>query len=245
MLRSKIVSVVNTCARHGWSVVVIAAILTVLCGYYSARNFSIDTNVNKLISNDLDWRKNELALDAAFPYRHEIIVAVVEAPTSELASQATAELIEKLATHTKVFKSVTEPAGGAVFSKNALLFASLDQTPAFTSQFAQARPLIQVLVSDQNWRGLVQGLSLALAGVQRNMYTLDLMARPLTMFASTIEDSIAGRPASFSWRELAAGKPPAPGDLRRILEIRPVLDFAALEPGAAATKVIRQTVSDL
>ena len=54
----------------------------------------------------------------------------------------------------------------------------------FTSQFSQARPLIQVLVSDQNWRGLVQSLTLALAGVQRNMYTLDAMARPLTMFAS-------------------------------------------------------------
>jgi hopanoid biosynthesis associated RND transporter like protein HpnN len=102
-----------------------------------------------------------------------------------------------------------------------------------------------VLVTDQNWRGLVQSLTLALAGVQRNMYTLDAMARPLTMFASTIEDAIAGRPASFSWRELAAGKPPSPGDLRRILEIRPVLDFAALEPGAAATKAIRQAVSDL
>jgi uncharacterized protein len=245
MLRSKIVSVVNICANHGWPVVIIAAILAVLCGYYSAINFSIDTNVNKLISRDLDWRRNELTLDAAFPYRHEIIVAVVEAPTSELASQATAELIEKLATQTKVFKSVTEPAGGAFFSKNALLFASLDQTTAFTSQFAQSRPLIQVLVSDQNWRGLVQGLSLALAGIQRNMYTLDAMARPLTMFASTIEDAIAARPASFSWRELAAGKSPAPSDLRRIIEIRPVLDFAALEPGEAATKAIRQTVSDL
>src|SRR4030095_15778165 len=88
MLRSKIVSVVNTCARHGWVVVVIATILAVLCGYYSAKNFSIDTNVNKLISSELDWRKNELALDAAFPYRHEIIVAVVEAPRSEARSPA-------------------------------------------------------------------------------------------------------------------------------------------------------------
>src|SRR2546429_9525620 len=115
MLRTKIVSVVNICASHGWPIVVIAAILAVLCGYYTAVNFSIDTNVNKVISSELDWRKNELALDAAFPYRHEIIVAVVEAPTSELASQATAELIEKLATHAKGFKPVTEPAGGACF----------------------------------------------------------------------------------------------------------------------------------
>src|SRR5215831_3328178 len=232
MLRSKIVSVVNICASHGRAIVAIAAILSVLCAYYSVLHFSIDTNVNKLISRDLDWRKNELELNRAFPYRNETIVAVVEAPTSELASQATAELVEHLSTRTSVFTSVREPAGGPFFSKNALLFASSDQTAAFTSQFSRARPLIQAL-------------TLALAGVQRNMYTLDAMANPLTMFASTIEDAIAGRPASFSWRELAAGKPPEERELRRIVEIRPVLDFAALEPGAAATRVIRQVVSDL
>jgi hopanoid biosynthesis associated RND transporter like protein HpnN len=208
-------------------------------------HFSIDTNVNKLISRDLDWRRNELELNRAFPYRNETIVAVVDAPTSELASQATAELVEQLSTRTSVFTSVREPAGGPFFSKNALLFASADQTAAFTSQFSRSRPLIQVLVTDQNWRGLVQALTLALAGVQRNMYTLDAMANPLTMFASTIEEATAGRPASFSWRELAAGKPAEERELRRIIEIRPVLDFAALEPGAAATRVIRQVVSDL
>src|SRR5215813_10700826 len=110
MLRSKIVSVVNICASHGWTIVAIAAILSVLCAYYSVIHFSIDTNVNKLISRDLDWRKNELELNRAFPYRNETIVAVVEAPTSELASQATAELVEHLSTRTSVFTSVRKAA---------------------------------------------------------------------------------------------------------------------------------------
>ncbi len=245
MLKSKIVAVVNICTRHGWPVVIVFAILTVLSSYYSAKNFSIDTNVNKLISPDLDWRKQELAVSAAFPHRNETIVAVVDAPTSELASQATSELVERLATQTNLFTLVREPAGGAFFSKNALLFASTEQVTSYTSQFSRAAPLIQVLVSDQNWRGLVQSLTFALAGVQRNMYTLDAMTRPLTMFASAIEDAIAGRPANFSWRELAAGKASDPHELRRIIEIRPVLDFAALEPGEKATKAIRQVVSDL
>jgi hopanoid biosynthesis associated RND transporter like protein HpnN len=56
---------------------------------------------------------------------------------------------------------------------------------------------------------------------------------------------IAGRPASFSWRELVARKAPDPSDLRRIVEIKPVLDYAALEPGEAATKAIRQAAADL
>lgn len=245
MLKSKIVAAVNICTRHPWPVIIVAVILTVLCGYYSVHKFSIDTNINKLISHDLDWRRQELAVDAAFPHRNETIVAVVEAPTSELASQATSELVERLATQTTHFTSVREPAGGPFFSKNALLFASTGQVATYTSQFARAQPLIQVLVSDQNWRGLVQSLTFALAGLQRNMYTLDAMTRPLTMFASAIEDVIAGRSANFSWRELAAGQAPKPRELRHVVEIWPVLDFAALEPGEAATEAIRRTVSEL
>jgi hypothetical protein len=65
------------------------------------------------------------------------------------------------------------------------------------------------------------------------------------MFATTFEDVMAGRPASFSWRELIARKAPEPSELRRIIEIKPVLDFTALEPGSAATKAIRQAVADL
>ena len=245
MLKSKIVSIVNICTRHVWPIVALAALLTVFCAYYSARNFSIDTDVNKLISPDLDWRKRELAVDAAFPHRHETILAVIEAPTSELATQATSELIEGLSTQTAAFTSVREPAGGAFFSKNALLFLDTEQVGAYTQEFARSQALLQVLVSDQNWRGLVQALSFGLAGIQRNMYTLDNMTRPLTMFASTLEDVIAGRPASFSWRELVARKAPDPSDLRRIVEIVPTLDYGALEPGAAGTKAIRQTVDDL
>src|SRR5262245_61078944 len=245
MLRRKIAAIVNICTRRPWPVVALAALLTIFCSYYSVRNFTINTDVNKLISPDLDWRKRELAVDMAFPHRNETILAVVEAPSSELASQATAELVEKLSTRKDVFTSVREPTGGEFFRKNALLFLSTEEVGAHTQQFARAQPLIQVLVSDQNWRGLVQGLTFVLAGVQRNMFTLDDTARTLNSFAATIEDAIAGRFASFSWRELASGKKPEAADLRRIIEIKPVLDYAALEPGEAATKAIRQIASDL
>src|SRR5262249_27099399 len=135
--------------------------------------------------------------------------------------------------------------GGPFFNQNALLFADKDQVSGATTEFSRSQALIQVLVSDQNWRGLVQALTFALAGIQRNMYTLDQMTRPLTMFASTLEDAIAGKPASFSWRELVARKDPDTRDLRRIVEIIPVLNFNALEPGEAATKAIRKSVDDL
>jgi hypothetical protein len=41
------------------------------------------------------------------------------------------------------------------------------------------------------------------------------------------------------------GQDPAPGDLRRFIEIRPVLDYGALQPGHRATLAIRQAAADL
>src|SRR5262249_37692425 len=67
----------------------------------------------------------------------------------------------------------------------------------------------------------------------------------MTMAANTVEDVLAGRPANFSWRVLASGKPPQPRDLRRFLQVESVLDFSALEPGRAATDAIAKIASDL
>ena len=245
MLKSKIVSVVNICSSHARTVIILSILLTVLTGLYSSHNFLINTDINKLISPDLPWRQRELAVDKAFPHRNETILVVVEAPTSELATQATALLVDRLSQQADRFPMMRELGGSDFFAKSALLFLPTEQVSGIATQFSQAQPLIRVLVSDANWRGLIQALTFALAGIQRNMYTLDEMTRPLTMFSTTIEDAIAGRPASFSWRELAARRASEPSELRRVIEIKPVLDYAALEPGEVATRSIRQAVADL
>ena len=46
--------------RHVWGIIILALILAAVSGAYTIRHFSIDTNVNNLISRDLPWRKQEL-----------------------------------------------------------------------------------------------------------------------------------------------------------------------------------------
>jgi hopanoid biosynthesis associated RND transporter like protein HpnN len=245
MFRSRIASIVTASTRHPWLVIAIAALLTVVTSAYSAHNFSINTDVNKLIAQDIPWRQREHAVDKAFPGRHQRILAVVEAPTSELATQATDSLVEKLKSQPNMFPSVREPGGSDFFVRNALLFLPTEGLQNTVTQYTQSQALIQVLVSDPSWRGLSQALSYALTGMQRKLYTLDQMTRPLTMFAAPLEKVVAGEPATFSWRELVARKDPAPSDLRRVVEIKPVLDYESLEPGEAATNQIRKDVADL
>jgi uncharacterized protein len=245
MLRSKIVSIVDICTRFPWAIIAIAAILTIVTAFYSVRNFSINTNVNRLISQDLDWRQRELAVDRSFPHRNDTTLVVVEAPTSELATEANLALLKRLQEQPALFQSVQSLNESEFFQRNALLFASTEEVQRFATQFAQAQALFQVLNTDPTLRGLVQGLTFGLAGLQRKMYTLGDMTRVHSMFATTLEDVVAGRPASFSWRELVNRKPPTPSDLRRFILIKPVLDFTQLEPGSVATRAIRRAVSDL
>jgi hopanoid biosynthesis associated RND transporter like protein HpnN len=245
MQKAQLAALVNICTRHAWTVIVIAILIAAVSAVYAGRNFAINTNVNELISHDLPWRQRELAFSQAFQGKDEKILAVVDAPTSELASAAAKALAARLSQSPDLFASVEELSESAFFARNGILFLATDQVSAGLGGLSESQPLLQVLVADPSLRGLVQTLSFSLGGIGAGRFTLDDMQRPLNMFAKPFEDVLAGQPASFSWRELVNNKPPAPGDLRRFIQILPVLDYGALEPGKKATDAIRRAAADL
>ncbi|HEY1365073.1 MAG TPA: MMPL family transporter, partial [Xanthobacteraceae bacterium] len=219
--------------------------LTLGSGVYAARHFAINTNIENLISSDLPWRQRELALERAFPQRTDLILAVVQAPTPELAQAASRALTERLRTQEALFRRVRQPGGSDFFRQNALLFASIDDVRETTDGLTQVQPFIEQLAGDPSLRGLSQALSAGLMGVQYGQLTLDGMARVMSAGTGAIEDLLAERPARFSWRELLSGEDAKPSDLRQFIEIQPVLDFSVIEPGKGATDAIREAAADL
>ena len=95
MLTSIVVSIVKACTRFATLTVVLGLILAVGSGYYTARHFAINTDINTLISDKMDWRQRDVQFDKAFD-RDSTILAVVEAPTPELTGAAAAALEAKL-----------------------------------------------------------------------------------------------------------------------------------------------------
>ena len=67
------------------------------------------------------------------------VLAVVDAPSSELATQATAALVEKLSGQNDLFHSVTRTRGGQFFRKNGLLFLPTQQVVETTRSSANPR----------------------------------------------------------------------------------------------------------
>src|SRR5262249_52699091 len=190
-------------------------------------------------------REREMECGGASPQREGPSCGVAAAPPAERGRLAGGALARKLAADPRRFTSVNEPGASPRFTRNGLLFLPTETVDKITGGLAQAQPLVRVLASDPSLRGLTQVLSFGLMGVQTDRLKLDDMTRPLTLRADALEDVLAGRPASFSWQGLMRGQDPDPGDLRRFIEIRPVLDYGALEPGHRATAAIRQAAADL
>ena len=96
MLASAVTLIVRVCARVPWLIIVLGLAAAAASAVYSARHFAINTDVNKLISPDLDWRKRELEFETLFPGHFGSTLVVVDAPTAELAAQASADLTRRL-----------------------------------------------------------------------------------------------------------------------------------------------------
>ena len=244
VLTSLVVSIVRACTRFAPLTMLVGLVLAGAAGVYTAHHFAINTDINKLISSNLDWRQRDQQFEKAFDRDHTIL-AVVEAPTPELTSSAAAALEQKLKGDTGNFSSVQALGSGEFFEKNGLLFLPVDQVRQTTSQFESAAPLIEIMAGDPSIRGLTGALETGLAGVRRGQVTLDGTARPFTEIAQTVEEVLDKGDATFSWRQLMSEKPLTDADRRAFIEFKPVLDYQSLQPGKGASDAIRQAAADL
>src|SRR5262245_13284157 len=128
MLQRAIVTIVDFCTRYAAHIIGVGVLLGLATAVYAAHHFAIDADVNKLISKELPWRQREVAFEKSFPPKEETILAVIDAPTSELATQVTAALIQKLSDQKDHFRSILEAGGGPFFQKNGLLFLDRKST---------------------------------------------------------------------------------------------------------------------
>ena len=245
MIKSIIKTTIEKCTRWPWLVLAVSLVLAGLAGLYTVKHFAITTDISKLISPSLSWRQRELAFNKAFPQGTHIILAVIDAPTSEAASKATLSLSKALESRKDLFGAVDPVSETPFFAHSAFLFAPVDQVAAITGRLGDAAPLIGQMAGDPSLRGLSRALQFGVMGIAGEGGSLDALAPVLNKASSTIDDVLADKPPAFSWRAALTGQPPSSTDTRRFIVIHPVLNFAALEPGKQASDALRQMAADL
>ena len=222
-----------------------ALVLAAACSIYAIDNFRLNSDINALLPTNVEWRRHELAFESAFR-RFNLLEAVVEAPTPELAGAATSEFAHTLEVDKARFESVANVGESSFFRRHGLLFLSAEELNRTAAGLIEGEPIIHDIATDRSLRGLVAGLEDALLGLQSNRLKLDDFARPLNMVPDALENVLAGRPSSFSWRMLTEGEAAAsPNELRGFVEINPVLDFNSVEPGQEAEAAIHRLAAPI
>ncbi|MES2255064.1 MAG: MMPL family transporter [Pseudomonadota bacterium] len=237
--------IVAFCCRWPALVTLAAVIATVAAGGFTSAHFAMNTDSQKLISAEVDWRKREIQFDRLFPQQSNLILAVIDGRTPELAEAGAASLTARLIQDKKLFPDVRRPDGGAFFDHNGLLFLPVKDVEATTQQLFKAQPFLGALASDPSLRGVMDSLSTVLLGVSLGQAKLADIDVPMTRLGQTFTAAAQGRTDYLSWRALVTGSAPRPEELRRFIEVKPVLDFDALEPGARASAAIRAAAHDL
>ncbi|MFY9658266.1 MAG: MMPL family transporter [Methylocystis sp.] len=242
---SAIVNLANACCRRPLLTIGLAAVLTCLAVAYTHQNIAINTDTEQLISAKLPWRQRDIAYDAAFPQQANTLLVVVDGATPELAESAAGALASALAKTEGRFQEVEELGAPEFFKRNGLLFLNKDELQRLSDQLIRAQPFLGALATDPTLRGLAGALRFIPEGERREVIRLEDFANPLARLSETIDALLAGRPAAFSWSELMTGSPTQARELRRFIRVKPILDFDALQPGAAASEAIRKTVAEV
>ena len=144
IVTSFVVRAISFCTQYAAPVIILSVLLGVVSSWYAVTHFAMTTDVNQLISPNLAWRQREAEMEKAFPH-FELIVAVVNAPTTELVEGATNALAQRLSQQKDLFRSIEQPKGGRFFAQEGLLFEATADLTSQMNMLSQAQRLVQVL----------------------------------------------------------------------------------------------------
>ena len=156
MLKRQLVSIVGFSARNRWLVLAVAVGLAAYSGVFVARHFAIDTNINDLISQQLPWREHQAAYQNAFPGEETMILAVIDAPTPELAQSAADRLTKRLQERHDEVRDANEGNGAPFFRRNGLLYLPEPELTSTLNQLSRSAPLLGRLAADPSLRGVAE-----------------------------------------------------------------------------------------
>ncbi len=224
-------------------IVLVAIALAAAAGVYSFKNLKIDTNPEDLLSSDLPFRVTLDRLRAEFPNSEQPLLVVLDAPSAERAKLASEALTNRLRADTDMFQSVYDPTGGEFFEQHGLLYLKINELEDVTDQLAQAQALLARLSDDPSLRGLSATLIEAMdKAVDEDNATL---ASLLERLEQTLDAQAHEREDEISWRSVMSGRGGDAEDHRRLLVVRPNLNYQKVMAAGDAMDAIHHAADEL
>lgn len=240
---------VGFCLRRPWLIVVTTLLVTGAGIYFLVDRFAIDTDTSNLFSSSIPWRQNETKLYKAFPDLDNIIVVVIDGSTPAKAEDAAKKLTAALKGAPMILRA-WRPDDDTFFRDNGLLYLDAKEVEKVTATLISQRDILQPLAEDESLRGLTTALidnMRQIGGSQRGMQQF---AQGLEEITKALEATVMGEPARVDWEKLLSigtEEPPQPAsaELRRLVLVKPQLNFAELQPAAQPIAQVRKTAAEL
>ena len=235
---------VALCSRNRLKVLLIAALLAVGSLWATHTFLGVTTDTGGMFAATLEWKQRTDSLARLFPQNDDLIVAVVSARIPEEAEATAAALAERLRQDHTHFQQIRQPDTLPYLQKNAFLLIGTNDLTEILNRTIDAQPFLGQLAADPSLRGLFSALGLVVQGVEHGD-AVSGVAPALAKFHASLASAAAGHPQPLSWEELLAGKLADQAGRFRFVLIKPKLDYGALEPGGAATAVVRQAAAEI
>jgi hopanoid biosynthesis associated RND transporter like protein HpnN len=206
--------------------------------YYAAGHLGINTDTANMISPELPWRMDFNEYRASFPVRDQNIVAVVDSTDGELSMSFARDLARALHAEPNLFPTVFLQGDGDFFERNGLLYLPLEDLQVLADRLIEAQPLLGRLAQDVSGAGVVDTLAMAIErSDELSPANADDLDRILVELGSTLAAANDGDRRPIIWGRLIGFDPQTSS--RRLILIRPTLDFTRARPARDAIERIR------
>ncbi len=217
----------------------LSLVITGVLLFFTVKNFSINTDLTQMISNDLPFRQEVQRYHAQFPNLVGSIAVVIEGDNPANVREARNLLAKRLQRENRLFSSVYAPGKGAFWDKNGLLYLSEKELEQQGDTISEMQPLLALL--SQNFS--LSGLFSVLAKIADSP-DIDLGDNPrifrlfqgLNQVMTRVEQ---GKTATMCWQELMLGSAKLARH-RQFILLQPILDYRAINPAKKAVALIHQ-----
>lgn len=245
MLIRLLVRLVDLSRRRAVPFVLGGILLAAFSAWFASGHLGVSTDTDKLFSATLPWRRQAIEMNKDFPQFRELLVAVVDGRVPEEADATANELAQRLAADTAHFRFARRPDAAPFLQKEGLLFLPLQQLSGLMDQTINAQPFLGQLVADPSARGLFAALSLLGMGVTQANADLTSFQAPIRGFHQAMSDALDGHARPLSWQGLLGGGLDQLAGPYRFVVAQVNQDFGSLQPGGAATQVMRDAIAGL
>ncbi len=226
----------------------LAVLSAVAGGVLVARTVGINTDTSEMLSPQLDFRRLDAEMKAAFPGLENNLIVVVDSDTPERAERVASLLARGMRARADVFPGIYRPQADPFFRRNGLLLVSVERLEEISERIAAAQPFLGAVWADRSLRGLADMMALAAGRAVEGGPGGGLagLAHALDGIANAIGAEAAGAPGELSWLDLMfRDEDPLRSGRRQILLAEIAFRFGDLQPAKRAIRAVREAEAEL